>query len=135
MPESAELPLKIGLGEAILRLISVERRYAHQHTNTPEELLEERNMILHALNQFELDLDMSCDIDLEEVAKDARIFEQSVRTSCCRLVGYVPDTSRRDAAPPEPAPEPEPPKLEPAKGTPQRVFDAVLGIWRTPAKK
>lgn len=142
-PASSDLPLKIGLGEAIQRLIAVERRYAHMHSQFPEELLAERNMIMHALNQFTVDLNMSCEIDLGEVMQDVHIFEQSVKTSCCRLVGYEPDTSRRSAAsdvlPPKPlAPAPEPvaaPEAAPQPSAPQRVFDAVLGIWRSPAKK
>lgn len=127
MPDtnSQSLSLRIGLGEAIQRLIAVERRYAHQHSALPEELLTERDMIVTALNNFrQIDLNIACEIPqpgaedelTEPIPENVQIFAHSVKTSCCRLV--------RDET-----------LSEPKKSIVQRVFDPIMGIWTTPAKK
>ena len=129
MPETQakQVDLKIGLGEAIQRLISVDRRYTHMHTQTPQDLLDERDMIIAALNQFQLDLNMSCEIKSEEaVPENVHIFEHTVRTSCCRIEN-ASDSSRRQEVE-----KPVPP--EPQRSAMSRIFDPILGIWKSPAK-
>lgn len=100
--------VKMGLGEAVLRLIHVESMYANGIFEVPDHLKRERDMIVQALNQFELDLGFDCNMDGTPDTVD--IFKQSVETSCCRIVQR--DTSRKAV---EPTPE------VPAKPKPRRT--------------
>lgn len=85
-----EAKVSMGLGEAIQRLIHVEIQYARGLFKLSEQLLEERKMIVDALNrQYNLDLGFSCDTDItpeEDVPTNVQIFAKSVETACCRLV-------------------------------------------------
>jgi len=83
--------MTLGLGEAIARLVRIETLQTRGLRPT-EEMRAEAQMIVDALNQYTLDLNFACSI---EVAPDngIGIFEQSVATSCCRLVS-TSDTSR-----------------------------------------
>lgn len=87
--------VKMGLGEAILRLVHVELKYANGVFDLPEHLKQEREMIVEALNQYELDLGFDCNTD--GVPDTVEIFEQAALTSCCRI--FTKDTSRTRAAP------------------------------------
>lgn len=108
--------VKMGLGEAVLRLIHVEIMYANGVFAVPDHLKLERDMIVQALNQFELDLGFDCNMDGAPDTVD--IFKQSVETSCCRIVPR--DTSRR--APAEaPAAKPEAPAKPKARRTSRRT--------------
>jgi len=120
MPETKDLDLNIGLGDAIQRLIAVERRYSLQHTSTPQDLLDERDMIVAALNTFTVELGMYCN-DVEGVPENVQVFEHAVITSCCRI--RPTDTSRRTE------------KETPARSGFARVFDPILGIWTQKAKE
>jgi len=84
--------IKMGLGEAILRLIHVENYYS-TNLGLPEELAAEREMIVAALNQYDLDLGFDCNAD--GVPDDVSIFEQSAATSCCRILPVGGDNSRK----------------------------------------
>lgn len=85
--------IKMGVGDAIRRLVEVEKRYT-MGVFVSEDLVRERELIVAALNQFELDLGFDCDGDGEvDIASDVEIFEQSAQTSCCRILPR--DYSRR----------------------------------------
>ena len=88
--------VKMGVGEAIKRLLTVEFRYRQGTAALPEAMIQERDMIISALNQFELNLGFDCNSD--GVPDTVEIFEQSAMTSCCRLLptGKIPsETSRK----------------------------------------
>lgn len=74
----------MGIGDAILRLVHVERMYA-DGVDPGEVLVAERNMIVEALNQqYQLDLGFDCNLD--GVPDTIEIFMQSAQTSCCRIL-------------------------------------------------
>jgi len=83
----------MGLGEAILRLVHVELLYA-TNTGVESELVAERNLIVQALNQqYQLDLGFDCNAD--SVPDTVEIFQQTAKTSCCRILPMEGDTSDR----------------------------------------
>lgn len=88
--------MSMGLGDAIKRLMHVEKLRTHALAAVPEQMLAERDMIIDALNSHELQLGFVCEVDT--APKDVGIFEQSAATSCCRLTategGNRRDTSR-----------------------------------------
>jgi len=74
----------MGLGEAVLRLIHVELLYA-TNSGVEAELVTERNLIVQALNQqYQLDLGFDCNADA--VPDTVEIFQQTAKTSCCRIL-------------------------------------------------
>jgi hypothetical protein len=74
----------MGIGDAILRLVHVERMYA-DGVDPGEVLVSERKMIVEALNQqYQLDLGFDCNMD--GVPDTIEIFMQSAETSCCRIL-------------------------------------------------
>jgi hypothetical protein len=75
----------MGLGDAIRRLMKVEHLYAAGVAKVPADLIEERDLIIAALNdQFELNLGFDCNAD--DVPDTVAIFEQTAQTSCCRIL-------------------------------------------------
>ena len=78
-----EHAMKMGLGDAIKRLIRVEELRARGLDLIPSEMAAERDMIVDALNTHELELGFVCDIP--DAPQDVGIFEQAATTSCCRL--------------------------------------------------
>lgn len=83
----------MGIGDAILRLMHVERMYA-DGVDPGDELVAERNLIVQALNQqYQLDLGMDCDEDgiPDAVDKDFKepggvnFLQVAAKTSCCRI--------------------------------------------------
>jgi len=77
--------VKMGLGDAIQRLMKVESLYANAVAEVPEQMLEERDLIVAALNdQFELNLGFDCNDD--DVPDTVAIFQQTAQTSCCRIL-------------------------------------------------
>jgi hypothetical protein len=84
-PSSFQTNVHMGLGEAIQRLIHVEIQYARGLLKLSEQLLEERKMIVEALNlQYSLDLGFDCNMD--GVPDNVEIFAKSAETACCRIV-------------------------------------------------
>ena len=79
--------MKVGLGEAIKRIIRLNVRVSQSHCTLSER--EELNLLLDALNEIEIDLGFDCNDD--GVADTIEIFAQTAKTSCCRL---TPSTSR-----------------------------------------
>jgi len=74
----------MGLGEAVRRLIHVEFMFRSGAGAVPEKLLDEREMLLEALNVIPVDVGFDCNVD--GVPDTVEIFEQAVSTSCCRLM-------------------------------------------------
>lgn len=77
----------MGIGDAVLRLIHVERMVA-DGAHPPPPLLAERNLIVQALNQqYQLDLGMDCDSDgiPDSIDDDVSMITHAAQTSCCRI--------------------------------------------------
>ena len=87
--------MQLGLGEAISRLMRLEKRTT-ANLATPEEKAE-RELLFEALNETKLDLGFDCDLD--GVPDTVAIFAKTAKTSCCRLLPHDGkrrrDTSRR----------------------------------------
>lgn len=83
--------LEMGLGEAILRLMNVEKLRSRGLVAVPQEAIAERDLIVEALNTHRLDLGFDCDLD--GVPDSVAIFAKSAQTSCCRLAPV--DNSRK----------------------------------------
>ena len=75
--------VKIGLGEAISRLLRLELLKNNGLHTMPEIAAKEREMLFQALNEVKIDLGFDCDGD--GVPDTVEIFEQSANTSCCRI--------------------------------------------------
>lgn len=81
--------LHMGLGEAIRRLLDVEIQY--RNGSRGPVIVAERDLILSALNHFELQVGFDCDSD--GTPDTVAIFQQSAETSCCRITSR-PDQSQ-----------------------------------------
>lgn len=125
--------MRVGLGEALQRLLRVEARLVNGFATVEEEDLAQRQLILDALNLTQLDLGFDCDGD--DIPDTVDIFEKAAQTSCCRIVHEAPKpkkakgksraaTEEKVATPvfevvaPTPPP-PEPPPPEPQVTEPQ----------------
>jgi len=86
--------MQVGLGEAIQRLLKLEFRLVNGHPSEPD--MEERKMLLEALNLQHIDLGFDCDGD--GIPDTVEIFAKSAETSCCRITTTPRDTSRRVAS-------------------------------------
>ena len=84
--------VKMGLGEAINRLVKINTILASGVANVPEDSIRERHMIVEALNQYQLDLAFDCNAD--GVPDSIEIFKQSAETSCCRILPFKSDRKR-----------------------------------------
>jgi hypothetical protein len=94
--QGKEHKVKMGLGEAILRLVHVESLYAN-NLDVPDDLLKERELIVEALNQHsQLDLGFDCDGD--GIPDTVEIFEKSAKESCCRILPIHLSGGRRKGA-------------------------------------
>jgi hypothetical protein len=83
--------VRMGLGEAMRRLLDVEIRFRHGQANP--ELSRERDLLLQALNRVEIQLGFDCNRD--GVPDTVEIFRQAAETSCCRITdlpGVAPAT-------------------------------------------
>lgn len=76
--------LRIGLGEAVSRLMNLEMIRVNRLHPFPEEAIKEREMLYLALNEIKIDLGFDCDGD--GMPDSVEIFEESAKTSCCRIV-------------------------------------------------
>ncbi len=81
---STNKQLKVGLGEALQRLLRVEVRLMNGFSHVEAEDLAQRQLIIEALNQTQLDLGFDCNDD--DVPDNIDIFEKAAQTSCCRVV-------------------------------------------------
>jgi hypothetical protein len=91
--KAGEKQVRMGLGDAVRRLLDVEMRV--RHVEQSPALLGERDMLLTALNAIELELGFDCDED--GTPDTVEIFQKSASTSCCRILPT--DGSRRPSAP------------------------------------
>jgi len=85
--EISERRVFLGIGDAILRLVHVERMVA-DGAHPPPPLLAERDLIVQALNQqYQLDLGMDCDADgiPDSIDDDVDVLTHAAQTSCCRI--------------------------------------------------
>lgn len=83
-PVSVNKQIKVGLGDALQRLLAVEMRLMNGFTHIEEQDLAQRQLILDSLNLTQLDLGFDCDND--GVPDNMDIFEQAAATSCCRVL-------------------------------------------------
>lgn len=109
----------LGIGDAVLRLIHVERMYADGVDPTPE-LIAERDLIVQALNQqYQLDLGMDCDMDgvPDAIDQDVSMITHAAQTSCCRILpdGDKGGSRKAPESRVEPLPEPAPRKKSPSR--------------------
>jgi hypothetical protein len=93
-PEAFQKTMQMGLGEAIERLLHVELLRSRGLSAIPEHVIEEKKMLVEALNSIPLDLGFDCNLD--GVPDSIEIFAKSASTSCCRILPN--DTSRRAPA-------------------------------------
>ena len=89
MPDQkiSERRVFLGIGDAVLRLVHVERMVA-DGAHPPPPLLAERDLIVQALNQqYQLDLGMDCDADgiPDSIDDDVQVLTHAAQTSCCRI--------------------------------------------------
>jgi hypothetical protein len=110
-PVSVNKQIKVGLGDALQRLLAVEMRLMNGFTHIEEQDLAQRQLILDSLNLTQLDLGFDCDND--GVPDNMDIFEQAAATSCCRVLPAEDKPKKakgksRVKVEPEPAPVPEP---------------------------
>ena len=94
--------LKLGLGDAILRLVKVQFQSHLGFGDTRKQNQVETKMIVEALNQYELDLGFDCNLDglpdtVADIvgAKNVDIFNVSAKTSCCRIMKEPKKSSSR----------------------------------------
>jgi len=81
---SNEKILRIGLGEAVSRLMKLELMRANRLHPFPDEAIKEREMLYMALNEIKIDLGFDCNGD--GIPDSVEIFEQSAKSSCCRII-------------------------------------------------
>ena len=81
---SKEKVVKIGLGEAVSRLLKLELTRRNGLHPMPEIAKAERDMLFEALNEIKIDLGFDCDGD--GIPDTVEIFEQSASTDCCRMI-------------------------------------------------
>jgi hypothetical protein len=75
--------VKLGLGEAIQRLIRVELSAAMGY-RVQEDALSEAAMLRRTLDQYDLEVHFDCNAD--GVPDTVEIYQAAADTSCCRLV-------------------------------------------------
>jgi hypothetical protein len=76
--------IKLGLGEAVQRLIRVEVAHA-MGLRIRAEAMAEADMLRETLNQYDLEIAFDCNAD-GGVPDTVEIYQQAAETSCCRLV-------------------------------------------------
>ena len=107
----------LGIGDAVLRLIHVERMHA-DGVDPGEELVAERNLIVQALNQqYQLDLGMDCDMDgiPDAIDQDVSMLTHAAQTSCCRILPEGGGSRKAPESRVEPLPDPTPAKKSPSR--------------------
>ena len=83
--------VKVGLGEAVSRLLKLELTRINGLHKMPHIAIKERDMLFEALNEIEIDLGFDCDGD--GIPDTVEIFEQSANTSCCRILKSEKETA------------------------------------------
>ena len=85
--------VRLGLGEAISRLLKLELTRINGLHEMPQIAIKERDMLFVALNEVKIDLGFDCDGD--GVPDTVEIFEQSANTSCCRIANLSETSSTK----------------------------------------
>ena len=94
--KGSEHRIKMGLGEAIQRLIHVETAYSN-NLDVGADLRAEATLIVAAMDQqFQLDLGFDCNSD--GVPDSIEIFKETAATSCCRILPLAAPKRRRRAS-------------------------------------
>jgi hypothetical protein len=88
--------VKLGLGEAVQRLIRVEVAHALGY-QVRDVALSEAKMLRETLDQY--DLEVAWDCNLDEVPDTVDIYAQAADTSCCRIVSVPQRDVGRTRAP------------------------------------
>lgn len=119
----------MGIGDAVRRLIHVERMYA-DGVDPGEQLVAESLLIVEALNQqYQLDLGMDCDLDgiPDSIDNDITAITHAAQTSCCRI--KTDDSSSRSSRKASESPKTDSlgesaPNMEPIK---KGFFSSLFG--------
>ena len=83
--------MRVGVGEAIDRLIRITHLLGAGVANVPQHFIDERAMLIDALNHIDLDLAFDCDGD--DNPDTVEIFQHAAVTSCCRII-HLPGQQR-----------------------------------------
>ena len=81
---SKQKNIKIGLGEAIARLMHIESLRKSGLSNSPEISIKERDLLFDALNEIKINLGMDCNED--GIPDDLRSIERTAVSGCCRII-------------------------------------------------
>jgi len=90
---SKEKVVKIGLGEAVSRLLKLELTRRNGLHPMPEIARKERDLLFDALNEIKIDLGFDCDGD--GTPDTVEIFEQSAKDDCCRIIPTNPAAEKQ----------------------------------------
>lgn len=123
--------VKIGLGEAVKRLIEVEFNYRMGVGSLPENLLVERRLLLEAMDHLRIEISFDCNGD--GIPDTVEIFHKTAGTSCCRLQQYSAASSRKPLVSPEKKKKISPPKEEII--TQPETSPAPAEVQKAPKKK
>lgn len=93
MAESKKHIVKLGVGEAVQRLIRVELAAALGIRLMPEAIAE-ATLLRQTLDQYDLEVAFDCNED--GVPDTVEIYEKTANTSCCRLVSADKVMTRRN---------------------------------------
>ena len=92
--------MKIGLGDAVVRLIWVEKRY-NSGLQKDTELVAERELLRDALNEVVLDLNAGCsigaDLNQDGIPDTVQFFSLAATTGCCEIKRKDTSTRRRSS--------------------------------------
>jgi len=113
-PKRHQQAVHMGLGEAIQRLLQVEFAFRSGSGHLPAKLLEERAMLLEALNVIPVEVGFDCNSD--NVPDNVDIFEQAAHTSCCRILSLDNSRSTPPAPPPKATSRSAPKRKETTEG-------------------
>jgi hypothetical protein len=136
---TVERRIFMGIGDAVLRLIHVERMYA-DGVDPGDQLIAERGLIVQALNQqYQLDLGMDCDMDgiPDSIDDDVSVLTTAAQTSCCRIIpeGGVRSPSSRVEPLPTPSADSDTPKTSRKKSSSRKRASAAAKKAPTAPKK
>lgn len=131
--ESTDKYLHLGLGEAIRRLLDVDIQYRHGQRGGA--IVEERNLILAALNKIELQIGFDCNSD--GTPDTVAIFQQSAETSCCRITSLVEPTAPTEVDSSRATEEETPALVEVTEDVPENkgLFSSLFGSKKKDTKK
>lgn len=79
--------IKMGLGEAVLRLLAIESR-ARGGAASPTELAE-RSLLVKTLDELKIDVGFDCNQD--NTPDTLEILKATAETSCCRILPSEPE--------------------------------------------